>query len=303
MELFIMRLWLFLFHVKLIKDSGIDNFEMSVTYKFQGRTPPTQEIIDKCFNTGLHPLGTGGTVSGVCAYYYPPTTSAHLKNGMHKLISSNEKFKNHISIQANLRPSMIRQEVVKESDVYAEFPNLIDEKMDYAIIQPLNEAQQFLKRELYGSPAEFDELTIVGRITTSNGYSAKEASMKLIDTLLFGGAPLYDWDFMYRPIHNFYLTKVTNRNAINQSYEKSATSFLNQSILQADQYRKEAISRYVGGGTGLEYSAQDKKQFLTGVESAGKKFLASLPAGSEDSPFVGNLLKVIEDALGGKEDD
>jgi hypothetical protein len=281
LELFTLRLWMFLHYVAMMKSEGIDNLETVISYVFQGRTPPTQEILDKSFSYGLHPLEDGYQVKGVCNYYYPPTSSAHLKHGYHKLISTDAKFKNVLSVQSKLRPSKVRSAVVEENDVYNLFPNLVEEQVDYAIIAPINEAQEMLRRELYGSPQEYDELTIVGRITTTNGFSSTSAAVSIIDTLLFGGSPLHSWDQLYRPIRHRFTTKSIHRNDITKSYDAEDTEWVKKAGQTERDYYNTSVERYSGLTKVLkmydELDDESKAQFLidSDMASVGRNLRSS----------------------------
>lgn len=299
-ELFILRLWMFLQYIAMLKQEGIDNLETEVTYKFQGRTPPTQDLLDNSFSYGLHPLAEGNQVNGLVRYYYPPTSSLALKMGTLKLITDNAQVKNTISIQSKLRDSKVRQELVYIDNVYADFPDLVDEKVDYAIVSPLNEGQETLRRELYGSPQEFDEISIVGRITTSNGFTPATTSVKLIDTLLFGGQPLCAWDQLVRPVYNKYLTAVVHKNSITDSYADQENAFLDYSRKSAMRQVAESKNYYYGmknwDQTWSKMTPKEKAQFQNKFETLGKSFDQS-DASSFWSQITGFLSKTMDKAL------
>jgi hypothetical protein len=259
LELFLARFWMFMRYVAMIKESGIGNFETEVTYKYMGRTPVTQEILDQAFAYGLHPL-QDDILGGPVKYYYPPTSSAHLKLGMHMLISDNSKFRNTISCQSTMRPTKMRSQPVYFSEFQHDMPDMVAEQKDWAVIISVPEAHKSLRRELYGSPQEFDEFEIYGRITTSNGYHVQSAQMGLIDTLLVGGMPLYEWDQVYRPIHARYTAASMHTNAFIDSYAKHHDDLLRYAQkLEADSIR-QGKAMYQGGSKWVNFSSLSKEE-------------------------------------------
>jgi hypothetical protein len=245
LTLFIVRLWLFLYFVKALADSGCKDLGVTTEYHFQGKTPPTEEFLTSCLSRGLRPLEK--PTPGLVDYYFPPQNSLSLGFGAYYLLGMKKNFVNRLSPHGSLRPSSVRSAaIIMNYDDFA-MADLVTEQQDYGFITPHVNLRTLEFREAYTAPHEFDDHMMLGTISTPLTYrSAKKVALNLIDTLLIGGQPLYEWTHLMKPIYPSFKSNEVDRNEFQKLGDKATVAYYNNMRLEAKLFQDLGEAIYKG---------------------------------------------------------